>query len=132
VFMCFVILYPVLSFQLTIGRIGLLCLCNFIVSCICGAFRFMLMHFHLLHLFRLLCMFRCSLFVMSCGNFVIVFSNELLFCCCSRLCVVWLTCCLCQLLLWLVGFDLFCSKAFNCVLYCNYCTNSQEGLENWL
>jgi hypothetical protein len=30
-FMCFPILYPGLCFQLTIGRMGLSCLCNFIV-----------------------------------------------------------------------------------------------------
>jgi hypothetical protein len=46
-----------LSFQLTVGRIGLYCLCSFMVLCICGAVGFMLMYLHLLFLlcFYLLC-----------------------------------------------------------------------------
>jgi hypothetical protein len=76
VFMCFTILYPGLSFQLTIGCIGLWCLCNFIV----GLSRsywcipiFLLIFITLLQLFSLLRTFCCSLSVMSCGNFVKLF-----------------------------------------------------------
>jgi hypothetical protein len=62
VFMCLLILYPGLSFQFTIGHMGLPYLFNFIVPCICGALGFKLMYFHLLfvliillHLFIVLC-----------------------------------------------------------------------------
>jgi hypothetical protein len=87
--MYFAIFYSRLSLQLTIGRMGLSCLCNFIAICICGALGFMLMYFHLLfvfitllHFFMSLRMFCCSLFVMSCGNFVklfLVINSSILF-----------------------------------------------------
>jgi hypothetical protein len=50
VLICFANLYPGLSFQLAIGQTEFCSLCSFMVPCICGAFGFMLLYFHLLFL----------------------------------------------------------------------------------
>jgi hypothetical protein len=78
--MCFAKLYAELCFQFTIGHISLSCLYNFTVACICGALGFMLTHFHLfsasivlLHLFRMLHISCCFVFVMSCDNLTKLF-----------------------------------------------------------
>jgi hypothetical protein len=50
-FKCFAILYAGRFFQLTIGHIGLPCLCSFIVPCKHGELRFMCIYFRFYNLF---------------------------------------------------------------------------------
>jgi hypothetical protein len=70
-------LYPGLSVQFTMGRMGFPGLCSFMVPFICGALGFIFIYFHLLvgfivflPLFMWLHIFCCCLFVMLWGNFV--------------------------------------------------------------
>jgi hypothetical protein len=62
----FASLYTRLSFQLTIGEMGLHCLCRFMVPCICDALGFMLMHFYSLFSF-IVHILLLMLFLIFCG-----------------------------------------------------------------